>query len=882
LMYGLMELDKSLTVKNTSLATMKILGEKLSIPVRNISIHPFGQPVADSSEKAPAVDTDPMNRLLLSSEEASAPIRVDAIDDVPVDTDTQTVPHVGPIEGKMVEGTDGRVYLLEIMRLTPIDANYVPLSLGGTGKINEELLTRVDKNIAHTYILRQELVVIYLQRRLIMERQVLLAEINARKKEEMAKLGITESTTEQKQPAEKASATTKEGDIAGDEADGEGEGNLKIVKDEPNADHKLSMDEAIDESLANEFGERFRAITIQSLGIEINPNVFIPGMKADADDAVIAKDEETARDIARLLWDVMLPLLVRQVREGDFTPRDADSLVDYLHRQGINVRYIGQIAQLSMEEEREDLELGNSGKQRINSMPSYFYDMLLIEMIARGVKHILNNAMRNDKSLAAAPAQTIATILNHLLSILHAEGGAADAVTAPTTKAGGKSVIDDHGAGDADKKQKKKKKKAGAKNSSAEASDNDQVIGTEMLTKIDTFPSKLDFLRRLKEIIEERFFYTIPLLKEGEEDLQAIISTDDSTEALNKKLHSKTFLRSRILPAQLLRRVCQQSGIVIAAKAYDYKAEVVFKADDVITLVPKIKSCEPNTYLPEYQDCLHAATSLVQSGETLAAYEAAQHASSMINQITESAHLHGYPVMDLMTSVLADLNDVRGAAITAGRTLSLSMQVRGLDCEWSVQQHVRVATYEMELGNLMVAFLHLKAALHTIQLTGGDRHPEAFNIFYRFSLLYDKAKDYESSIQCLLRASLYAHDLTKQYSMNVVVAEVLHRNGHSADAVNYQKIAYKVYKAIHGDADDRVQSIKKGLEVYLRASSGSSVPIQFVKPEVFQRNSGATSDLDTKNLTAEPPSAEGDDEGGDKEGSKKKKRSSHKKSKAKK
>lgn len=242
--------------------------------------------------------------------------------------------------------------------------------------------------------------------------------------------------------------------------------------------------------------------------------------------------------------------------------------------------------------------------------------------------------------------------------------------------------------------------------------------------------------------------------------------------------------------------------------------------------------------------------------------------------------------MDLMTSVLAELNDLRGAAITAGRSLSLSMQVRGIDCEWSVQQHVRVASYEMELGNLMVAFLHLKAALYSIQLTGGDRHPEAFNIFYRLSVLYDKAKDYESSIQCLLRARIHCHDLGKACSMNVVVAETLHRNGRSSDAVSYQKYAYKVYKEMYGDADDRVQSIKKGLEVYLRASSGSfsssSVPIQFVKPEVFHRNNGVTADADTMNLTAEPPGADGDDEGADKDGSKKKKRSSHKKSKAKK
>ena len=53
-----------------------------------------------------------------------SPIRVDEVDNV-VDARSPSTPHCGPIEGKMLKGSDGRLYALEMMRLTPRDANYV-------------------------------------------------------------------------------------------------------------------------------------------------------------------------------------------------------------------------------------------------------------------------------------------------------------------------------------------------------------------------------------------------------------------------------------------------------------------------------------------------------------------------------------------------------------------------------------------------------------------------------------------------------------------------------------------------------------------------------------------------------------------------------------
>jgi Clustered mitochondria len=51
-------------------------------------------------------------------------VQVDLEDEV-APGDSDTVPHTGCLEIKVLKGTDGRAYTLEAMRITPRDANYV-------------------------------------------------------------------------------------------------------------------------------------------------------------------------------------------------------------------------------------------------------------------------------------------------------------------------------------------------------------------------------------------------------------------------------------------------------------------------------------------------------------------------------------------------------------------------------------------------------------------------------------------------------------------------------------------------------------------------------------------------------------------------------------
>jgi hypothetical protein len=147
----------------------------LYLTERNIPVQPFknaeGQESSEEVKKeewevvgehgaeAHGAHLDPLNKLLKAADSnQSPPIKVDEVDNLPIDEKTQSIKHIGPVESKIVKGSDGRLYAIEFMRLTPRDANFVFSDKGGNGKLADEFLNKGDASLYPTYLLRPELI----------------------------------------------------------------------------------------------------------------------------------------------------------------------------------------------------------------------------------------------------------------------------------------------------------------------------------------------------------------------------------------------------------------------------------------------------------------------------------------------------------------------------------------------------------------------------------------------------------------------------------------------------------------------------------------------------------------------------------------------------
>ncbi|XP_062093707.1 clustered mitochondria protein [Humulus lupulus] len=224
-----------------------------------------------------------------------------------------------PVECKGIIGSDDRHYLLDLMRVTPRDANYT-----GHG--------------SRFCILRPELITAFCQTQ-----------------------GVQKSKSK---------------------SDGEDIGQV--------ASHDSSVAGDIQDVTKEEKTEGVPAHDDYTSGsqeeILFNPNVFTE-FKLAGNEEEIAADEENVRKVSLYLTDVVLPKFIQDLCTLEVSPMDGQTLTEALHAHGINVRYIGKVA---------------DGTRHL----PHLWDLCSNEIVVRSAKHILKDVLRETEDHDLGPAVT--------------------------------------------------------------------------------------------------------------------------------------------------------------------------------------------------------------------------------------------------------------------------------------------------------------------------------------------------------------------------------------------------------------------------------------------------------------------------------------------
>lgn len=269
LVYGSVDGGKTIASNDKMHALMLQAGEKLHVAER--SIKPLGK--------------DPESAEAELDEEGLAPVGGEAT--------TEVVKLCGPVEAKGIQGSDGRMYVLDLVRITPKDSTYYePKPVETTGENDGLRFSREDDG--YVALLRPELVQLY---SLWKQNQARKAKREALKAEKDAEKAATQTTEE----AADASET-------------------------PEADEDVDVGEIP--------------------AVRLNPNVFMK-YQASTDEAEAAADEEAAKDAAAYLQNVVIPAFLSDVRRGQSSPADGYALTELMHSCGINMRYLGRLASLA-------------------------------------------------------------------------------------------------------------------------------------------------------------------------------------------------------------------------------------------------------------------------------------------------------------------------------------------------------------------------------------------------------------------------------------------------------------------------------------------------------------------------------------------------------
>jgi len=296
---------------------------------------------------------------------------------------TRRVPLCGPVECKGIVGSDGRFYVLDMVRCTPRDAGYyrerralrdearpegpgAPAAaarppwadIGDGGSDTDE----DGIGACYTALLRPELLEAY-----------------QRHREEALREALTEA-----------------GDAGKDEAGTDGAARGAAETDDAVADGAAGAGSV--------------------LPVRFNVNVFTRFARATGDAFQVRRDEEQAELASAFLHRHALPLFCRDLVSGggSAVPLDGDQLTARLHLAGINVRMLGRVANFVFDDE----------SRRAAACPAVL-ELVETEMVARIARRRLNAIIRDDPRTRAAPAVATAAFLNALLGAPAPHGGAA-------------------------------------------------------------------------------------------------------------------------------------------------------------------------------------------------------------------------------------------------------------------------------------------------------------------------------------------------------------------------------------------------------------------------------------------------------------------------
>ncbi|CAM9511511.1 unnamed protein product, partial [Ectocarpus fasciculatus] len=741
LMYGSIEQGARLKCKTPARELMAGLASALQLAEREVVARPCAaQAVTENDTPLPVIPEQEQN------------IRLDDLDEVfPVED--ETIKHVGPIECKMLQGTDNKSYLLEVARLTPLDPNYVKKASGGTGNVEDEVLDSLDQSMFVTYTLRQELVHLY---RIEFTKSAIMKALSDASAGEDAEKAAAASDV-----IATPSANAEEGVEQGAPA------TIPAVASSPAPDlKKPAVSSGAENAASVAAAEAMKSIAI-------NPNVFIElAEKADKSEQLLA-DEELARKMGDFLWSKIIPTITEDIRVMNQIIVDGEAITKYMHEYGINMRYLGRVAEVAREQETNDEDLKKEGKMRINPMPKYWLEVVEMEMIARAVKHIVIKCIRENPGCYLS---STAGLVTDLLCFLLGSPSGIDAVLPSvdeSKKASGK---------------KKKSKKQNAAVESIDTSDSALTSSTVPDTVTNAPFDRAQFWTLLQERVKTYFCGSLSLIS------SSTVAGDTVTK-----------LSPRVARLPLLRRVCQQLGVAVAASDYDFNTLRPISPGDLLAAYPKAKM--PSTDIIPYVDELkQRALKYAENGQFGNSAALFHQAGIILEQINGNQCKEMCILNEDFAKMLLQSNQLGSAVTVMERNLVTAIRATGLDSPLTLHQHLIISSVYTELQQYEEAWKHLNAAAYLVNTISGKNHPEASNVLMRMADVATRAGDFANGLVYLseIRSRFErGGDVIKLAYINQNMAELFEATKALQEAKLYQNAAYQLFRQVFGEKDPR-------------------------------------------------------------------------------
>jgi protein TIF31 len=639
----------------------------------------------------------------------------------------------GSVETKGLIGTDGRRYALDLYRLTPLDVAWIEEYWSEPSK--DGAAKPKDKDYPHRMAtLRPELVESY--GRLKLREYV---------KEELAKKPETKKAVEEKPETN-------------------GNGDAAVEKKEDSAESEGAKEDA-------EAAEQDR-VDISGFQFALNPDVFSGQLpQSDEDKEEWAKDEAAVRATCEHLTSDIIPRLIQELKDGDVGfPMDGQSLSTLLHKRGVNIRYLGKIAELA---DKEDPRL-----QALRRL-------VVQEMIARGFKHFANSKLRSIAPPFASA--TAAHLLNCLLG----------------------SSLNDKPIAETDSSLKAMYPEADFSFEKLTP----ESLKSEILAQIalryrydlgDSWVEPGKQLQLLREVAlklglqleTKEYAFTSDAASNGVA-AEAAPATNGQAATSSKKKKNKTGSPARTSspsPASLVQ---------------------TFHADDILNITPVVKEASPKSLLAE--EALEAGRMSIAQDQKELGQELLLESLSLHEQIYGVLHPEVARVYHALSNLLFNLEDKNAAVELAHKAVIVSERTLGVDHADTLLNYLNLGLFEHANGNTGVALSYVRHALELWKIIYGPDHPDSITTINNAAVMLQSMKQYHESRVWFEASLAICEEVSGKNSINTATllfqtSQALALDKDMRAAVNRMRESYNIFNTVLGPEDRNTKEAENWLE----------------------------------------------------------------------
>ncbi|KAH9512922.1 hypothetical protein Btru_037008 [Bulinus truncatus] len=282
------------------------------------------------------------------------------------------------VECKGIIGNDQRHYILDLLRTFPPDANYLPVE----GEELSEFMKSQGYPRRHRHklpCLRQELIEAFTESRYLAFVKHAALHFQAlhkspKKAEDSSALTNGHGCDENKNEIEEDELT---------------EEAKKLVETMTGQERLRKTVEDDTKEIVSKAAQAAGSMSDSEFSITFNTDVFQPHVRhADPDSEIYKKEKELVKMASQHIITSQLPLMINDFLEHTSSPVDGITLTESMHARGINVRYLGKIA------------------ESLAKYPtlSYVYTIAISELICRSTKHLYNLYMQGVDMMNTAAA----------------------------------------------------------------------------------------------------------------------------------------------------------------------------------------------------------------------------------------------------------------------------------------------------------------------------------------------------------------------------------------------------------------------------------------------------------------------------------------------